>query len=113
MEQLRRDYGAVFKKRYAELCEEEKPLAETVEEKQSKRRVIIGARVKRSTITTAIAALPTVVLLIFALVFAGKIFSTPEDTFVLPTILLGVGFFIYIRVKFSCFLSKSSFNIFF
>ena len=101
-EQLRRDYGEAFKKRYAELCSEEKPLAETIAEKRENRRAIIGARLKRSTSVTCIAALPTIALLVLALVFAGKIFSTPEDTFVLPTILLGVGFFISFLITVIC-----------
>ncbi len=93
-EELRRVYGGVFKKRYEELCEEEKPLAASVEEKQSARREIIKGRLRRSTIGFCIAAVPTVALLVLTIVYGLKIFSTPENTYVLPTILLGVGFFV-------------------
>ena len=35
-----------------------------------------------------------VILLVLTIVFGAKMFSTPDNTYVLPTILLGVAFFV-------------------
>lgn len=91
---LRERYQDTFARRIAELEEEEKPLIEQIEEKQIARRAVIKERVKRSAITTAIAAIPTITLLVLTIVFALKIFSVADDRYILPTIILGASFFV-------------------
>ena len=91
---LRERYQDTFARRIAELEEEEKPLIEQIEEKQITRRAVIKERLKRSAITTAIAAIPTITLLVLTIVFALKIFSVVDDRYILPTIILGASFFV-------------------
>lgn len=62
---LRRDYREVFQKRYDELCEEERPLAQEVEGKQAKRRTVLRARLIKSAIGTAAFVIVTIVMAIF------------------------------------------------
>ena len=91
---LKKEHKAAFQKRVKELSEEEAPLAQTVEEKQAARRVVLKERVKRSTIGFVAALVPAAAMLVLTIVFGLSNFTTREDTFVLPTILCGVGFFI-------------------
>ncbi len=91
---IREKYRATFEKRFKELTEEEKPLAEEVETKQARRRQILKKRIKKSAIFAAVAALPTIVLLILTIVVGLKNFEVRGSEYVLPTIALGVGFFI-------------------
>ncbi len=91
---LRERYHKVFRARIAELEEEEQPLVEQIEEKQIKRRAVIKERLKRSAITTAIAAIPTLALLIMTIVFGLKIASVADDRYIMPTIILGAVFFV-------------------
>lgn len=63
---LRRDYREVFQKRCDELAEEEKPLAEEVEGKQAKRRKVLLARLRNSSIFTAAFLIMTLVAGILA-----------------------------------------------
>lgn len=90
---IKRDYEAVFKQRVAELTAEEQPLAVEVESKRAARREIISARLKRSTIAFVLSLVPAVALLVLTIVFGFKNFTTRDNTFVLPTVLFGVGFF--------------------
>lgn len=90
---IKRDYEAVFKQRVAELTAEEQPLAVEVESKRAARREIISARLKRSTIAFVLSLVPAVALLVLTIVFGLKNFTTRDNTFVLPTVLFGVGFF--------------------
>lgn len=89
---LKKEHKAAFEKRLKELSDEEAPLAQSVEEKQALRRVVLKDRVKRSTIGFLTALIPTVAFLVLTIVFGFSNFTTREDTFVLPTILCGVGF---------------------
>lgn len=91
---LKKEYKSAFEKRVKELSEEEAPLAESVKEKQAARRVVLKERVKRSTIGFLAALIPTAAILILTIVFGLSNFTTREDTFVLPTVLCGVGFVI-------------------
>ena len=91
---IREKYRAVFEKRVEELDEEEKPLAEAFENKQKKRRAVLRSRVKRSTIATLIAALPTIALLAFTIVYLFKNFTVKTNEYMLPTIVLGAAFFV-------------------
>lgn len=90
---IKRDYQAVFQRRVAELTAEEQPLAQEVESKREARREIISARLKRSTIAFVASVVPAVALLVLTIVFGLKNFTTRDNTFVLPTVLFGVGFF--------------------
>lgn len=89
---IKRDYAEVFRTRVRELTEEEEPLAAKVEEKQANRRVVLTERIKRCTIAFLASAIPTAALLALTIVFGLKNFTTRENTYVLPTVLLGAGF---------------------
>lgn len=89
-----REYKSVFEARVKELEAEEGPLAEEVEAKQSARRTVLSERVKRATVGFLASLVPAVALLVLTIVFGLKNFTTREDTFVLPTILLGSAFFV-------------------
>lgn len=89
---IKKEYRGVFERRAEELTAEEEPLAEEVFRLQEKRREKIHARMKRSGITTGAVALPTLICLALTILFGLKIASTPENTFVLPTVILGVAF---------------------
>lgn len=93
-ERIKTTYKAELEKRYLEICEEEAPLAVAVETKQTKRREILKARLSRATTAFVFATLPMATLLVLTIVFGAKMFSTPDNTYVLPTILLGVAFFV-------------------
>ena len=97
-QEMKKEYKGVFEKRVEELSEEEAPLAESVEEKQAARRVVLKERVKRSTIGFLVGLIPTAVMLVLTIVFGFSNFTTRENTFVLPTILCGAGFLIFFIV---------------
>ena len=91
---IKRDFAEKFQERYAALEEEEKPLAAIVEEKQRKRREVISARLKKSTVWFLVTVIPTAVLLVLTIVFGLKIPTTREDTYIMPTIVLGAAAFL-------------------
>ena len=78
---------------------EEQPLAKRVEEKQQTRREAIAERLKKSGLHTGIAWIPTVALLVAAIVLGLKIFSVKENTFVIPTIICAVAFFMSLIIS--------------
>lgn len=104
-ETMKKEYRSAFEKRVQELAKEEAPLSQSVLEKQENRRVVLKARVKRSTIAFLIALIPTVALLVLTIVFGLSNFTTRENTFVLPTILCGAGFFVFF-IAFIVFANK-------
>lgn len=91
---IRERYKSVFEKRVEELTAEEEPLAKSFESKQKKRRAVLKERVKRSTIATLIVALPTVALLVCSLLCLFKNFTVKTNEYMMPTIVLGVAFFV-------------------
>ena len=91
---IREKYRPVFEKRFAELSAEEEPLAKEVEEKQTRRRAILKKRLKKSAILTAVMAVPTIVLLIVAIVIGMKNFEVSGTQYLAPTIALGGGFLV-------------------
>ena len=91
---IREKYRDVFEKRVEELSAEEKPLAETFEGKQQRRRAVLKSRVKRSTVATLIAALPTIALLVCTLLYLFKNFTVKTNEYMTPTIVLGAAFFV-------------------
>ena len=104
-EMMKKEYRSAFEKRVQELAKEEAPLSQSVLEKQENRRVVLKARVKRSTIAFLIALIPTAALLVLTIVFGLSNFTTRENTFVLPTILCGAGFFVFF-IAFIVFANK-------
>ena len=93
VDRIREQYQHVFKKRYAELSEEEAPLAEAVTKKQARRREILSSRLKKSAIAFGICTVFAATLLILTVVFGSQILSTRENVHLIPTIICGVLFF--------------------
>ena len=89
LDSIRVAYQAEFKARLTALREEEKPLAESVESKQIRRRKILSARLRNSIILFTVFLLPTLTGLILTAVFGAKIPTTRENTYILPTIISG------------------------
>ena len=102
---LKRDYGKVFQHRLEELSEEEKPLSEDVENKQTKRRSYLKDRFKKAAIYFGASAVPMLAALILAIVFGMKITSTPENTYVIPTIACAAAWVVFFIV-FAVFTNK-------
>ena len=99
VEIIRENYRGEIEKRYNELTAEEQPLAKRVEEKQQTRREAIAERLKKSGWHTGIAWIPTVALLVATIVLGLKIFSVKENTFVIPTIICAVAFFMSLIIS--------------
>lgn len=96
---IKQDYQSVFKNRVEKLQEEEKPLAQTVEEKREKRRVILHERLKHSTLAACLWSIPALVFLVFSIIFGVKNFSTKGDEFVVWTIVFIALFFVALIVE--------------
>lgn len=86
---IKRDYKEVFEKRVAELEEEEKPLIEKVEKVQERRRDVLSSRVQRACLAFVASAIPFIVGLIFTIIYALKIPTVSDNSYVLPTAVLG------------------------
>ena len=99
VEIIRENYRDEIEKRYNELTAEEQPLAKRVEEKQQTRREAIAERLKKSGLHTGIAWIPTVAFLVATIVLGLKIFSVKENTFVIPTIICAVAFFMSLIIS--------------
>ncbi len=95
---IRRDYKGVFEARLAQLKEEEKPLLADIEEKKLRRRTVLSKRLRTNIIVFTALFVPTLTALILTAVFGFKIPTTREDTFVLPTIILGSASFVMLIV---------------
>ena len=104
-EQIKEEYKTSFEKRVQELTAEEEPLASSVEGKQKSRRAVLKERIKKATVAFFASALPAAALLVLAIVFGLKNFTTRENTYVLPTVLLGVGF-VFAFIVFIVFANK-------
>ena len=104
-EQIKKEYKTAFEKRVQELTAEEEPLASSVEGKQKSRRAVLKERIKKATVAFFASALPAAALLVLAIVFGLKNFTTRENTYVLPTVLLGVGF-VFAFIVFIVFANK-------
>lgn len=92
VEQIKKDYKHVFEQRVEELAEQEAPLEESVLQKQENRRVILKKRIKKSLTDFIIAAVPVLLTLVFTIIFATKIRSTPDGEFIWWTVGAGVLF---------------------
>lgn len=89
---IREKYEDVFRARIAQLEAEETPLAKEVEEKQTLRRAYLKERRKKAGLAFLCATIPMLACLVAAIVVALQNFSTRGNEFVVPTILLFVGF---------------------
>lgn len=96
-DEIRTEYKEVFKARLEALKAEEKPLAEVVEGKQKRRRELLSSRLRSSIILFTAVLLPTLAGIILTAVLGAKIPTTRENTYILPTIILGaVSFVLFI-----------------
>lgn len=86
---IKRDYHEQFEKRYQELCEQEAPIWERVERKQTERRAILSKRRAKAFIFFLCALLPLIGSLIATAIVGMKNFSTPDNAYVVPTIVCG------------------------
>ena len=89
VDEIRATYKSVFEARLGELRAEEKPLAVIVEEKQNNRRAVLSARLRKSIILFAAVLIPTLTCMVLTAIFGAKIPTTRENTYILPTIILG------------------------
>ena len=89
VEQIRINYAERFRRRYDELAKEEAPLRAQVEEAQARRRAVLKPRRVKSFIGFLASAVPFVVLLILTIVFGLKNFTVKDDSYFLPTIIVG------------------------
>ena len=90
LEVMKRNYHDIFEKRLQELTEEEKPLAQEVETKQIKRRIYLKERLKTSAILFGIFTLLLIAAVSITVSLWLRNFSTPDNRYVLPTIISGV-----------------------
>ncbi len=102
---IKREYREVFLRRFNELAEQEKPLAERVEGKQQKRREILKDRRKNSVIAFIATAIPLLVCLILTVVFALKITTTPDGRYIPVTAVFG-GISLVAFIVFAVFTNK-------
>lgn len=91
VEIIKREYKPVFEERLEKLTEEEAPLKAEVEEKQEKRRKYLKGRLKNSLISFAVAAVPFITLVILTVVYIMKNFTTPDNRYIMPTIIMAAG----------------------
>ena len=85
---IKKNYRAAFEKRVAELTAEEGPLREKVEEKQEARREVLSSRKLRWGVAFVLTLFPVIAALIATLVVGFKNFSTREEEYIVPTIIL-------------------------
>ena len=85
VEIIKNKYSSVFKSRLQGLEEELAPLSEVYQEKQAKRREIISARLKKAALNFSVALVPTLIILVLAIVFGTRMFSTKTGEFIILT----------------------------
>ncbi len=86
---LRKEHRSAFEQRIEELNAEEAPLMEQVKAAQARRRQVLAPRKKKSLLTFACAAIPFLAALVVTLVLGLKNFSTPDNRYVIPTVIAG------------------------
>ncbi len=89
VEIIKKEHRAVFESKFKALEEEEKPLAQVVEGKQTARRAILKERLKKSMIAFIAAAVPMLVCAILTIVFGCKIPTVRDNRYIPVTIALG------------------------
>ena len=98
VEIIKKDYQAVIRRRYDELDAEEQPLAKSVESKQAHRKAVLKERNKGAVIAFVCVCLPLIALAVLTGVIGMKNFTVIDNTYVAPTIILGV-------LTFACFIA--------
>ena len=91
---IKKRYRKVFEGKAKSLQSEIAPLKEKVESAQQERRVVLKERLKKSGVKFLCATLPMIVLLVLTVVIGLKNLTTRDNSFVVPTIILGAAFFI-------------------
>ena len=91
---IKRDYRAAFEKRFNELSEQEAPFLKIVEEKQTARRKVLSKRRITTGVLFLCGVIPFVAALIATIIIGLQNFSTSDNTFVVPTIVLGCASFV-------------------
>lgn len=79
---VKKEYREVFERRYKELEEEERPLAEEVEGKQIARREVLSARRKKRGIAFAISASALLITLALTVTFGLLITSVADNRYI-------------------------------
>lgn len=95
VERIKKDYQDVFQRKYKELCDEEKSLVESIEEKKAYRKGILKTRFKKSGLVCLCTMIPMLVLGVLTAIIGMQNFVVREDTYVVPTIILGVATFVF------------------
>ncbi len=95
VEQIKKEYKTELQKRYDELAEEEKPLAETVLSAQERRRGILSKRVTKRGIFFMAVLVPMLVAAVFSAICALRIFTPNGDKYVTLTAVCGGIFFLF------------------
>lgn len=99
VEIIKEKYRDVFSAKLEALQAEESPLQQEVEAKQQTRRAYIKERLKKTGIFFGCATVVLFALGILTMVFGMKNFTTPDSTYIVPTIICGAG----TLVAFVCF----------
>ncbi len=86
VDEIKKEYRAVFARRVAELSEQAAPLQAAVTKKQESRRAILKERRKLHLIGFLCSAVPFALFAVLAVVFGLKNFSTPDNTYIPVTI---------------------------
>ncbi len=94
VDHIKKEYHTSLQCRYDELCEEEKPLAQSWEAKHAHRKSVLKERLKNAVILFLCITVPMIACGVLTAVIGMKNFTTREHTFVLPTVLLGIATFI-------------------
>ncbi len=105
MDVLRKEHGSAFEKRIKELNAEEAPLMEQVKKAQARRREVLAPRRKKSLLAFVCAAIPFLAALAVTLVLGLKNFSTPDNRYVIPTVIAG-GAAVLVFIVFAVFANK-------
>lgn len=98
VERIKKEYQPTFRAKYKQLCEEETPLIEQIEQKKAHRKQVLKGRLKTWTIALLCVTLPMLALGILTAVIGMKNFTVRDNQYVLPTVLLGVA-------TFACFIA--------
>ena len=86
---IKRDYHGAFEKRLQELEAQEAPLVKALEEKQAVRREILSKRRWKTFALFLCGAIPFIAALICTAWMVMMNFSTPDNTYLVPSIVLG------------------------
>ncbi len=95
VEIIKKEHKEALQARYAQLQEEEKPLAERVATSMSLRREVISDRLKRRAIFFACIALPLAAALVLTVVFTLRLFTPNGEKYMIYTIVSGACAFLF------------------